>query len=70
MIVYKMWKIQELRRRGFDPSKPENQLKVILSDWKPTNKKDKASKRVLQATGGAASESERNKVRPVAKKTP
>jgi len=70
LIVYKYWKIQQLKLDDRDPSKAESQLKIIFTDWKPQTKEQKAAKRYLKRTGGAADESKRGTVKEIAKKKP
>jgi hypothetical protein len=68
LLSYKAWKIGEMKRQNFDHSKPENQLRIILSDWHPTTKTQKSYKMNLIRSGGDAKENERNTVKEVPKK--
>jgi hypothetical protein len=65
VIAYKEWKASTMIDKGYDITKTGDQLKVILSDWKPeTFSADWFAKIILMASGGGASEKERNTVKP------
>jgi RHS repeat-associated protein len=71
VVRYKNWKVGEMQKQGLDINSAADQRKVILSDWKPKFlSKDWFAKRLMSASGGGATESQRNTVKPVEKKKP
>ena len=58
-----------MESRFYDGSKPEHQRKVVFGDWLPDFKNIKAWF-ILRISGGAASEKDRNTVKPIQKKEP
>ena len=71
VVRYKNWKVAEMERQKLDVNSAADQRKVILSDWKPKFlSKDWFAKRLMSASGGGATENERNTVKPVEKKKP
>jgi|GEM_PF-3359027 len=67
VIEYKKWKVGEMKKKGYDKDKAEDQRKIILKDWKGGTW---WARKVLGMSGGGASEEDRNTVKPKVKKTP
>lgn len=71
VYTYKVWKIGEMKRQKIDPTQPGNQLKIIFSDWHPKFFSNEwIAKQLLGRSGGGTKDSERNTIKPIAKKTP